>query len=38
MDQLMPDAMVKAIWEEPRARTLIEKLICETVSLKVRSK
>lgn len=37
MAQFTPEAMVKAILEEPRARTLMEKLICETVSPKVRS-
>ena len=37
MAQFTPEAMVKAILEEPRARTLMEKLICETVSRKVRS-
>ena len=37
MAQFTPEEMVKAILEEPRARTLMEKLICETVSLKVSS-
>lgn len=30
-NQLTPEAMVKAILDEPRARTLMERLICETV-------
>ena len=37
MAQFTPEEMVKAILEEPRARTLMEKLICETVSPKVSS-
>ena len=36
MDKLTPEAMVKAIMQEPRARTLMERLICETVNPKVR--
>jgi len=36
LDKLTPEAMVKAILEEPRARTLMQRLTCETVNPKVR--